>query len=1530
MTTTALSSFASSYAVGLRHVHFNLRSSTPTTGALSDGWGEWYVFIGGSEVPARRAIGTLDYGGEFPDGAIVRARYVDRTGDAGAWVDYTVAVTGTYAATLYVSAAGNNANAGTEASPIATVEEAMSRMNSTLTAGQVGAVYYRRGDTFTPGGTVTLTGTDAKLVRSLAYGTGARPILRWTNTSGLAFTDATSLHVEGLELDGQQVAPDEAVAIGCNRASPTAPVNLMVRDCVFRNWKSCIVFTGDNGEDGANWTDGRGDFVCVTDSEFYNSGSLHFFASWSARYMVWRDCYLGDTNGESGPNIWRVRRPRDSFFHRVTWEPQNNGSLRWEVGPSLASTDKMERVSMLGCKLIAPENPSQHFFNKFGFGRTAPDGAGEGYLEDVRLVGCVASRAEFMFQGCSLTRVQLWGCEARGGGYRLWPANATTAGTIYSVEFRDCAHVDDEDGNQTFWFQDSPSLYQAGSITITGCVRWVRSGVSNRFLIVSAAMTVAETVAKLAACDGNRVGLQSSTTFEWIGGTDASRDLAWWQANTVYDDNSSVTSSVGTANFTNVGTTLALVDLRRTASASFVNDTGFVRLGFDVDGLARSPTTPDAGPFEFGASPVAGPPAPVTTFGVATLDLQAFGSGAEEAAPAAPGPGVQISNTGTATFIGWLPINTDLPLSATGGQITVADSLGGTQTVHVVRGDVTSIDTRRAHLLITIPAGSTIQIPSLIPTTTNPVPSTTIDPDFFSGKPTLGGVEMDLHSQATEGASQVYEYRLRSGVWMVYLWATWFPGEPWARCEVAILHSNPTTAALSATWPGWKLSWGDGVFQVLGQLTAGDLTTAGRVFGDGQMQIVPAVSVWSNRFRDASDETSANALLGWGINAHGIQRLLHDGNPSQTPQSTTWGAAALGGAIERLHNSAVSPYNILPDSGPTGSQSDQFFVREEPLFDVSATLPAYLEACRWGMKPCHFVEVNGNRLDLAARPRFRCYDGRPHQPTTQDEPGQPGSGMLGKPGPLNPPEHAPVTGEPTAGWNGPGWEHWLINGLVAAARYTGSRALQWDLTLHANLYLASRFPDSSFGLSNAALFSTRGLLYEAANCVHWYRELADRTLASDIRTRFQLRADSTFSPWIYPTHTEGYPASYWQVYDESTTASVPFIPAYIPWQQGPCAYFLDLAVRVLGGLSSLSAGIAAGAAQVLSDTWNLEGSRWVEYERQELPPPWGLGREGRSGDFVVAWLPPVVAYTLRYDSGNAKALQLWQQFLGDTASGLRSWLPPLYLAPSGGGGPSPIPFEEPFVQANGSGLLGLLGSGSGTTAPGTSDADGSALLGLLLSGSASSAASTNAFGNGVLGFLLAGEATAPVSGFGGLQIEFLGFGLGTRFDPNGPGVPPTGGGGAQECPSLWEATKASYDEDGLIALTNVRNRAAVTINDVAGEDAAAGVIALWPVYAQEPFDNCNPTHIEVGKRAVIAMLWARGGTATTIAQVNWDEVFSPDGMISKVRRTGARGRMAPRSNSDVRAARPTEAYRGWADADALPPGVMPSRWRADQ
>jgi hypothetical protein len=141
---------------------------------------------------------------------------------------------------------------------------------------------------------------------------------------------------------------------------------------------------------------------------------------------------------------------------------------------------------------------------------------------------------------------------------------------------------------------------------------------------------------------------------------------------------------------------------------------------------------------------------------------------------------------------------------------------------------------------------------------------------------------------------------------------------------------------------------------------------------------------------------------------------------------------------------------------------------------------------------------------------------------------------------------------------------------------------------------------------------------------------------------------------------------------------------------------------------------------------------------------------------------------------------------------------------------------------------------------------------------------------------------------------------------------------------LWDSVVANYESEGLINLTNPRDNNALAVDGTYGGTAAQEVIDLFPLYGQVVYDAANAQHVAVGRRAVLAILYERGGTSSATASTEWAEVFGDDGLLSKLKRTSVRGRSSPSSNSGVsqRSELTSDGrrVRGWSDADSLPLG----------
>jgi len=129
--------------------------------------------------------------------------------------------------TVYVAANGSDGNPGSFNAPVRTLEEAFSR----VTDGT--AVLFRRGDVFDVDTSGILAGSNVYIG---AYGTGVRPVLRWTGPTGFSAIIKMSLGnhhditVQDITFTSQYGADDDRDIVD---AIIPAGTNITVRDCVF-------------------------------------------------------------------------------------------------------------------------------------------------------------------------------------------------------------------------------------------------------------------------------------------------------------------------------------------------------------------------------------------------------------------------------------------------------------------------------------------------------------------------------------------------------------------------------------------------------------------------------------------------------------------------------------------------------------------------------------------------------------------------------------------------------------------------------------------------------------------------------------------------------------------------------------------------------------------------------------------------------------------------------------------------------------------------------------------------------------------------------------------------------------------------------------------------------------------------------------------------------------------------------------------------------------------------------------------------
>lgn len=1303
MTTTAMAVFESEYGVEVRDTHAHLRNSVPTDGTVAEGYGVWAVEEDGAFIQVGKAtnlrIGTLEFQWPLKDGARLWGRFFDRAGNAGEWQTHDCLAQTKIALNLYVDAiAGVDTNAGSEASPVRTPFRARQLMEAQLATGTVGAIHYARGQVHTYT-SATRPWDGASISRKLrvifdGYGIGADPILRGDGGQYAAFSfgNLNSIELNGLRLEGQRQPDVQSVAVGCSRTNtPREAPNLLLRNCYFTGYRMTLELADSTNNDSLRAT-GASDWLHIFGCEFQAAGSVHILDTLCPRFVAVTNSTMGTTNGESGPNIFRVSNWLRGVIHNSTFAPGNDGSLRFQGGRPASATNLCNDLGFISISDTTMRGVSNNL-NGISFGRHAPDDAGsKALVHDIRLVRHRGEYSRFAILGSSSSQndyqnIQLWDCTF-GGSIALMSNDLPGInGQLLSFEARNCATLA-ATGTPAFKLEGRTGRYANGSVKIRNHIAVFAAGspeFQKRFMLThwmlqpEAALAVDSDYCHIS-------GIDAGTPSFWIEGglyiaAAWSQDMAAWRLGSTSDDNSTTrgSSNLGITALGTVGLSQSDMNARLTSGVSVIDNLGQPSVhSVDADLFTRT-ATPNPGPFDFGAT--------VTT--------------------SAPSLGVshpvRIRNLTGSRFRGWHPINTDA---------TVTDIYGITNGTQWVRGNVTGLDTRAVDVLLDLPGNSDLVLNNLVagsvtaPTVVTPAPPQ-------SGAPNIGGGAMTLVSTTTDGQATVYHYRRRvSGIstapgapvrpnaFVVDMWARWYPNEPWMRAEVLVNFSDQTITDMQCLWPDHRLTWGGGILTILGRAIAeGSIIANGEQFDDGQSRALTVLWTFLGAIRGAEDVESLQALSLWGITGHGIKTYHPDGPPNHYTwtggqpsyplgvRSDNWGSIALPGAIQRLHNWLPSPWGIKNTAQDTGEQQDQMFVRAEPMLDIAATLPTYLEAFNWAKKPCSYREPDGTWVTGTNHPTLRLWWGRPFRQGTV------GTGSPDKLGKTSDLESSPGWGGTR--WLGPNLEHWLTNGLAAACRYVVSPMLQAINSNWANVYLMQRFvdprpPEQGGEYAYAGLFSDRDIMWEPVNVVHWHRGLADRTLAAAVVARFLARLapsgpQGAIHRWIFTEPNTTVPGngdgSIWRVFLDAAgdSAALPNLPGWLPWQQGPACWCMDYGLRHVGTapLQALYAPkLLAAAKRVLDAVWWFEGSppRWVEYERMSV-----LGIRDRDG--VNGWdhkfFPPVIPFLLRYQADltpteAAKANAIWAQMEAESGPNPlgqghdRSWFPPNQL---GGGEP---------------------------------------------------------------------------------------------------------------------------------------------------------------------------------------------------------------------------------------------------------------------
>lgn len=574
---------------------------------------------------------------------------------------------------------------------------------------------------------------------------------------------------------------------------------------------------------------------------------------------------------------------------------------------------------------------------------------------------------------------------------------------------------------------------------------------------------------------------------------------------------------------------------------------------------------------------------------------------------------IRIANLTSLPFTGWVRCNTDGPLPA--------EERGFADRIGYAIGRVTGLGTHIIDVRLTLDPGQAVDyeprstVGDVIPPPT--LPSNPVE--LFGGAAMIGGVPLQFVGLPdVDGAAITAHLRTRVGLMLVVdLFLRWYPGEAWAHGEAIVTASNPTVTDLHAfVPPDFMLRFGDALTFAIGRHFSQPLIDEGVPFADGQARAVPLVFVWPRLIRSAADFNSAMAATQHGISAIGIERLLADGNPVYPAgfSARAWTTPKIAAAAQRLHSWAAPLVGPNPESGNTGAQEDQVFVRGEALLPDGngAEIVTYLSALKLANRPCHHREVNGGLLDYTGHtsPRLVLWDMRPHLPSVSPD-------RLGKLGGI-------AAWDVQGTWWGADVEHALYNTLAAGARYTGSPALQHELSAIARNYLFQWTIQA--GLSTTQPFSARAQGWEGILAVHLWRDLEDRALAQRVADRWRARFDSFAA--VLPNF-------------DIRTDDPRLGPGqrWMPWQESVKCYGLDLAGAQLDRPQAREIALAH-AKRILADAYVQQGETWTTRDVVALD-----GAAVTIGFFDLFGMPLAPATVLRHEPQHEQARAIWTQLL---------------------------------------------------------------------------------------------------------------------------------------------------------------------------------------------------------------------------------------------------------------------------------------------
>lgn len=503
--------------------------------------------------------------------------------------------------------------------------------------------------------------------------------------------------------------------------------------------------------------------------------------------------------------------------------------------------------------------------------------------------------------------------------------------------------------------------------------------------------------------------------------------------------------------------------------------------------------------------------------------------------------------------------------------------------------------------------------------------------ETFGGAPSINGQYLSLEKFFEDGAGQVVQAHARLGALLhVRMWFLWRAEEPGImHCEAVFTASNGAVPDLFQTITDLKFKWGDAAIHVPGRGWT-DTLVQHTSFASGMCRAVPFTLIWPRLLTTETFIAALGAVTG-SMSSRGVSKLWPGGNPRVAAgfSPDAWMAANYTPTLAALHSWDAPSIGPNKRSADAGAQEDQIFVRGEQNGEVVA----YYASLSLMKRPCHFLEEDGSQADPSNHPNCVFWAGKPHWHlgVSPDQ--------LGKPRQPNDAE--------CFGWGGPDREHWLANSLAAAARLTGSYALQWELSQQARLFLFSEtVPSMKPGWSTNGADAARSIGYAGILVTHLWHCLEDRSLAQRVVDRWHARVREVYIPQCGNATDDIWDKRL----DDPRLGSGLW---WMPWQQALGAYGLHLACTEVGPIEGIELALR-GARAVLERGWKFDQntSEWVTGS-QGYPVS---GQVNWTNEFRYFGMPLAPATVLRSDPQDARARAIWDQLVAGPGS--RTWLPP--------------------------------------------------------------------------------------------------------------------------------------------------------------------------------------------------------------------------------------------------------------------------------